>query len=186
MLYIKILPTERRKKMHLWGDEWFEQYGDDLNNAIKSVEQRMHKWAHVEVCGKEKYGTYRDEYFRMWDGSMTQIFLGYRATYKWNIIYKIMWHIDHYLIPVKKTKFGWLKKGLADFNHWIGLTKLVWKWQAKMVNKAFQVTCKEYPNVIDELIVDVDCYEMIKPCKWGDVDGKKIHDKYWKPVNYTQ
>lgn len=61
MLYMKILLTERRKKMHLWGDEWFRQYGDDLNNAIKYVEQRTHKWARVGVCGKEKYGTYRDE-----------------------------------------------------------------------------------------------------------------------------
>lgn len=100
------MPTERRKKMH-WGDEWFKQHGDDLNNAI----MRLHKWAHVGVCGKG-YGTYRDEYFRMWDGGMTQIFFGYRATYYWNIISRIMWHIDHYLIPAKKLKSAGSKRVL--------------------------------------------------------------------------
>lgn len=95
MLYTKILPTERRKKIHC--DEWFKQHGDDLNNANESSQ-----WAHGWVCGKG-YGTYRDEYFRMWDGGMTQIFFGYCATYYWNIISRIMWHIDHYLIPAKKN-----------------------------------------------------------------------------------
>lgn len=169
--------------MHIWGDEWFIEHGKQLYEAIDVLEMRLRKWARVGVYGKEKYGTYRDECFQMWDGSITQIFFGYRATYHLNIISKIMWYIDYYLIPTKKTKFGWLKKGLANFNNWIGLTKLVNKWQAKMVNKTFQVTCKEYPDIVDELISDVDCYKLIKPCKWGDIDGEEIHKKYWIDMN---
>ena len=46
--------------MHTWGDEWFEQYGDDLNAAISYIENYLHKH-HIGVCGKDKYGTYRDE-----------------------------------------------------------------------------------------------------------------------------
>lgn len=168
--------------MHCWGDEWFNQHGDSLYMAIEAVEKRIRKWAKAGVCGKEKWGCYRDDFLTFWDGGIAQIFFGYRATYQRNPISRIMWKIDHALIPVKKTEFGWYKVGLANFNRWIGLTNLVNKWQANMVNKAFQVTCREYPDVVDELVSDTDCYEMIKPCKWGDIDGVEIHRKYWKSV----
>lgn len=88
--------------MHLWGDEWFKQHGDDLNDAIKYVEQRLHKWARVGVCGKEKHGTYRDEYFRMWDGGMTQIFFGYRAMIKNHFLMEK--HMQLILILMKRWK----------------------------------------------------------------------------------
>ena len=63
--------------MHTWGDEWFEEYGDDLNAAISYIENYLHKH-HIGVCGKEKYGTYRDEYLRFWNGGIYQILFGYR------------------------------------------------------------------------------------------------------------
>lgn len=168
--------------MHRWGDEWFQKYGSELNEAIRKLEDRIRKWAKAGVCGKEKWGCYVDEYLTLWDGSLTQIFFGYRATYKWNKISNVMWYLDHYLIPYKKTRFGWLKWGIADFNRLIGLVRLVRWWQKRMINKAFQITCKEHPDIIDELILDTYNYEMIKPCKWGDIDGEKIHRKYWKKL----
>lgn len=168
--------------MHYWRDEWFQKYGPELYGAIEVLENRIRKWAKCGVCGKEKYGTYRDEYFRMWDGGLYEIFFGYRAWPGDGFWQNLLWKIDNYLVPVK-TRFGWSHKGLADFNRWIGLTKMVHKWQVRMVNKAFQVTCKEHPDIIDELVSDTDCYEMIKPCKWGNVDGQTIHDKYWKKLN---
>lgn len=168
--------------MHIWGDEWFKEHGDNLYKAISAVENRIRKWARAGVYGKEKFGTYRDEYFQLWNGGLFQIIYGYRLFHGQNWFSKLLWKIDHNLIPIKKTQFGWLKVGLSDFNHKIGLTKLVWKWQAKMVNKAFQITCKEYPDVVDELIVDTECYSMIKPCKWGDIDGEEIHKKYWRTL----
>jgi len=36
--------------------------------------------------------------------------------------------------------------------------------------------------VIDELICDIDGYEMIKPCKYGNIDGVEIHNRYWKRI----
>ncbi|MDO4465568.1 MAG: hypothetical protein Q4C49_00970 [Bacillota bacterium] len=74
----------------------------------------------------------------------------------------------------------WL--GLIHINNKIGLTKLVNKFQAYQFNKTFQLACKKWPNIIDELISDIDGYEMIKPCKWGDVDGTEIHNKYWTTI----
>lgn len=168
--------------MHIWGDEWFQKYGDQLYKAIDVFEKRIIKWAKCGVCGKEKFGTYRDDFFQMWNGSLAQILFGYRCVYrKW--FEKIICFIDNNLIPIKKTQFGWRKVGLSDFNRSIGLVKLVNKWQAKRLNKAVQITCKEFPDVVDELLSDVCFYKCIKPCKWGNIDGEKIHDKYWKVIN---
>ena len=169
--------------MHYWGDDWFKEHGDNLYSAINAVEKRIRKWARMGVCGKEKFGMYRTDFLTFWGGGLAQIFCGYRAWYGDSWWTKLLFKIDHSLIPTKKTKFGWLKVGLANFNRLIGLTKLVNKWQARQLNKAFQVTCKEYPDVIDELVAETDCYKCIKPCKWGNVDGELIHIKYWTPLN---
>jgi len=166
--------------MHMWGDEWFKRYGDQFYKAINVFEDRIHKWAKCGVYGKEKYGTYRDEYFQMWNGELGTIFFGYKLFHGGSWYEKLVWYIDNYLIPIKKTRFGWLHAGIANFNRWIGLTKLVNKWQARMLNKAAQITCKEFPEVKDELLRDICFYKCIKPCKWGDIDGEALHKKYWK------
>lgn len=169
--------------MHEWGDKWFKKYGKQFDEAIRVLEERIRKWAYCGVCGKEKYGTYRDEYLTLWDGGIRQILTPYKCWVighsKWA---KFLWYIDNHIIPYKKTKYGWLWGGLANLNGKLGIIKLVHKWQAKRINKAFQVTCKEFPELVDELVSDVDCYEMIVPCKYGNVDGAKIHSKYWKTI----
>lgn len=170
--------------MHFWGDKWFKQYGNTFYKAIGVFEERIRKWAKCGVYGKEKYGTYRDEYFRMWDGSISTIFFGYKLFRGAGWFENLMWKIDNCLIPIKKTQFGWYKIGLANFNRKIGLVKLVNRWQARMLNKAAQITCKEYPDVADELLADICFYKCIKSCKWGDIDGEEIHKKYWKTL-YT-
>lgn len=157
--------------MHFWGDKWFEKYGDDLYEAIKKLEYRMRKYGHVKVCGKEKFGTYRDEYLRFWNGGI----YGYKIV---NIPHWV-YVINHGLIKGKETKFGRITYGLCDLTRVIGLTKLVHKFQARGINKAFQITLKEYPHLLDELTSCIDCYECIKPCRWGDVDGVEIHNRHW-------
>lgn len=170
--------------MHSWEDEWFQKYGDELDQAIRELEHRIRKWAKAGVCGKEKWGCYCDDFLTLWDGSLTTILYGYKASIGNGWLERLVAHIDYRLIPYKKTRFGWIKAGLANFNRLIGLVKLVNKWQCRMINKAFQVTCKEHPDIIDELVVDTMCYRVIRPCKWGDVDGEKIHKKYWKTTIY--
>ena len=102
--------------MHCWGDEWFTKYGDSFYKAIHKLESRMRSWAKVGISGKEKWGTYRDEYLALWDGGITQLFFGYRATYQYNPISRTLYRIDHYLIPIHKTKYGWRRVGLANLN----------------------------------------------------------------------
>jgi len=190
--------------MHNWGDEWFEKNGDDLYSAIKYIEDYLHEH-HIGVCGKEKYGTYRDEYLRFWDGGLYQLLFGYRLCirsyrkYKWEWLSEfvdkihsfIYFKIDHGSVSRRKNETieehgkryanrKW--KGLSHINTKIGLTKLINDIQAKHYNIAFQNACKKWPNVTTELIVMTEGYQMIKPGKYGDVDGQKIHDKFWTTV----
>lgn len=163
--------------MHYWGDEWFIKHGNELSDAIGEIERELRK-CHIGIYGKEKYGTYRDEYLRFWDGSLYQILFGYRAcigTYRTKGLYKYEWFTNiiddiHKFIAYKIPRFPkWLRKLVNDH-------------QAKMYNKVFQMVCKKYPNIVDELIMCVDGYDMIKPCKWGNIDGKEIHNRYWRTI----
>lgn len=164
--------------MHYWGDEWFEKNGNDLYEAINFIEKNLRKHQ-IGVCGKEKYGTYRDQFLNFWSGGLYDLLFGHRCyigTFrkypKWigaiiDSIHRFIYYkLDYHVI--------------CPINRKLGLEKLVHDYQAKMYNKTFQLACKKWPNVITELIVDIDGYEMIKPCRWGNVDGTSIHNKYWK------
>lgn len=172
--------------MHYWGDKWFQENGERFYEAIDVFEKRIRKWARCGVYGKEKWGAYRDDFFRMWDGSWSQILFGYKAYYGNNWLEKLIYNIDNRLIPISKNEFGWRKVGLANLHRTIGLTKLVNKWQARQLNKAAQITCKEYPEFTDELLSDICFYKFIKPCKWGNVDGEEIHKKYWRVISPSE
>lgn len=196
--------------MHYWGDEWFRKNGNDLDAAISYIEENLHKH-HIGVCGKEKYGTYRTDFLNMWNGSLYQILFGYRLyigtfvkyPFKWmeklaNKFHKfIYWTIDMGLYG----KYWKLEPDTPDFDkryeeweksHWwkgfkyymckTRLFKMVRQHQIDMLNKTFQRACLKWPNVVDELICDTDCYFLIKPCEWGNIDGDVIHNKYWKKV----
>lgn len=188
--------------MHDWGDDWFKSNGEDLNDAINFIEKNLHKY-HIGVYGKEKYGTYRDEYLHFWSGGLYEILFGYHVWIGTNsfrrfpkiqnmvnkihhfIYYKVDYgtpekyedeSFEEYSIRFKNRKW----KGLIHYSSKIGLTELVYNYQAKMYNKVFQLACKKWPNVIDELIVGIEGYKLIKPCKWGNINGEEIHKKYWK------
>lgn len=70
-------------------------------------------------------------------------------------------------------------KGLCYYNDKIGLTKLVNDHLAEKLNMVFQQVCAKYPDIVDELVSDVTCYHLIKPCKWGNIDGTEIHNRHW-------
>lgn len=178
--------------MHVWGDDWFKKHGDELYNAINEIESGLRKH-NIFVCGKEKYGTYRDEYLRFWDGGFRMLVQMRSFKIKNERVYEFVRRVEHFLdmvdqhiIPGKKCEIGdiacrrWY--GITDLNRKIGLVKLVNKRQFKMYNKVFQTVCKKYPNVVEELIVCIDGYENIKPCKWGNISGKEIHNKHWTPL----
>lgn len=145
--------------MHEWGDEWFQKNGTDLNDAIDYCCRVWRKYGRIAAHGKEKYGAFRDQLMGMWDGGLhSLIWPGYVRI----VSPFLYWKLDKYLIK-PFTKYTGLQ--------WLG----VW-YQKQVYNYAIQKMCKKYPNLVDELVSDLDGYEMVK----GKVDGKTIHEKYWR------
>lgn len=144
--------------MHYWGDEWFEKNGGDLNAAINYCIDTWRKYGRIGTHGKEKYGTFRDQLQGLWDGGLHElIWPGYVRI----VSPFIYWKLDRYFIkPITK---------------YTGLQWLFRRYQKWVYNYAIQKMCKKYPNIIDELVNDLDGYEMVN----GAVDGKEIHKKYW-------
>ena len=150
--------------MHQWGDEWFKTNGNDLYKAIDEFEDICIKYGGIKVYGKEKYGTYRDEYLSLWDGGLHYILFSSVVKIENNFIY---WKLD----PVLKAIFKFTR-----------ILKLVQWYQANVYNYAMQKICKKYPNVVDEMTIMIDGYKMIKPGRFGDLDGLKIHNDNWKTI----
>lgn len=147
--------------MHFWGDEWFKKNGNDLNEAIDFC-MYIFKLARIGTHGKEKYGTFRDHVY-FWDGGLhTLIWPGYVRIMNSFMYFKL----DRYVLR-PFTKYS----GLFFIGSWI---------QYKVYNYAFQIAIKRWPNVKDELICSIDYPELIKPGLFGKVDGRIIHDSYWK------
>lgn len=200
--------------MHFWGDQWFREHGDHLYEAIKYVEKNLRKHG-IWVAGKEKYGTYRDEYLRFWDGTLYHLLFRGRmyvgpynhSRVEWIARLQdwfhefIYWRIDQGWTRemmkeedpekrqalIRKRFIGadgtWSSKGFQSLVMQSRWYKRYIEKKKECYNRVFQEACKKWPDVIDELICDTDGFSMIRPCKWGDIDGKKIHDKYWMPIS---
>lgn len=149
--------------MHYWGDDWFKENGKDLDKAISYCIRIWRRYGRIGTFGKEKYGTFRDHIW-FWNRSITGLFYpGY---------VRIVWPWFYYNIDRK----------LEPFIKFIKLDKLVYWWQRQVYNYAIQKMCKKYPNIIDELVCDLDGYQFIKPGIFGKINGKEINDKYWKTI----
>ena len=48
--------------MHEWGDEFFQQYGPELNKAMDYIRDYVYYRSNYWVMMKEKYGTIRYEF----------------------------------------------------------------------------------------------------------------------------
>lgn len=197
--------------MHFWGDDWFKEHGDHLYDAIDYIEKNLRKNG-ISVCGKEKFGTYRNEYLRFWDGSLYQLlfrgrmYIGPKRRSKIKAVEKlqmwfhtyIYWRIDHgwtWRMLTEKNKEASLeliKEHMKDGRK--GLMDRVrnTRWYARYIerkkdvfNRTFQEACAMWPDVVDELICCIDGWEFIKPGKYGNVSGEEIHRKHWKPVKNT-
>lgn len=150
--------------MHHWNDDWFNKNGDKLYAAIDYFETTVKRYARIGAYGKEKYGTYRES-TTFWDGGIHGLLYHGYAWIKFPFLY---FYVDYYVT-----------KPLTSFT---GLHKLGLWWQKLVYNYAIQTTCKKYPEVVDELVQGLDYYQLVKPCIFGSVCGKTIHEKYWRKV----
>lgn len=153
--------------MHRWNDEWFQKHGDKLYESINYCMSFWRKWGRIGSHGKEKYGTFRD-HITLWDGGIHGlIYPGYARI----VIPFLYWKID----PIIKR-----------INNFFGIRRLFNWWQSQVYNYAIQRMCKKYPEIVDELVSDLDGYEMVKPSIFGKINGEKIHQKYWTTFSSVQ
>lgn len=150
---------------HQWGDDWFKQHGNKLYKAIDYCMDTWLKYGRIGSHGKEKYGTFRD-----------------------HVRFYSAWTAIHCLIRPSHVYYSW-GKTLFNIDLFLGkivrllrINKLIVSWQKIVYNYAVQQACKKYPEVIDEIVADLDGYELIKPGIFGKVDGTKIHHKYWTRI----
>jgi len=151
--------------MHHWDSAWFKENGDRLYDGIALIE-KVWRMGRIGTNGcKEKYGTFRDHSI-LWDGGLFYlIFPGY------------------YYIPTG-WKFIYYRGDpiLRFITKWTGLYFIGSRIQRFFYNLGVQLACKRYPEVTDELVMDLQWPEYIRPGIFGKVDGIKIRNKYWKTL----
>lgn len=193
--------------MHEYYDDWFALHGDELYDAISELKAGFKKHR-LHIYVSEKNGCVRDEVVNLWNGGLFQLLFGYglnvdtdseKGLLKYKPI-RNLWNRFRRFVNFKidagtpsqkegepfseyaKRYEKRLWKGLVHINSRIGLTKFVNGRQAAKINRVFQEVCARHKDIVDELICDLNCYPCIKPCKWGDIDGEKIHRKYWREI----
>lgn len=143
---------------HVWGDEWFQRNGDDLNRAIHQICRDWRRWGRLGCHGKEKYGTFRHHTcFYSGEWPVHELVLPGHVFYRW-----------------PKWVMRW-ELALGRVVRAVRLDRAVRWWQGRVYNWALQRACRRYPSVVDELVSDADFPDLIR----GRVDGRTIHDKYW-------
>ena len=149
---------------HMWGDLWFERNGNDFNEAIYYIMDTWKRYGRIGSHGKEKWGRFRDHvhFYRGWWAVHELVKPGY-VYHQWKWFYKT----DLFL---------------GEIVRFLRLYRPIQWYQAQVYNYAVQKMCKKYPNIVDELVADLDGYELIKPGIFGTIDGRTIHNKYWKTL----
>jgi len=138
---------------HEWGDDW--EHWDMMWKAVSEC-GRVFRKARVFVYDKEKYGTYNCSVLGMYDGTLR-------------------WLLGAYSVRFETNWYDYVDRFFAKILRIIGFVKIVNRLQVKLVNRGLQKIYLKYPEIVNELVCDVDCYEWIK----GEVDGEFIHKKYW-------
>jgi len=147
---------------HNWNDDWL--YWKDLNLAISRIQKICRTYGRINMGGKEKYGTFRDEFRELWDGTLhSLIYPGYvYIQYKRTSLY---FNFDYPVVSKISTV--------------IGLKFIFQRYQRAVYNYAIQSTVSRYPHLKDELVEDLDGYFMVTPGIFGPLDGKEIRSRVW-------
>ncbi len=147
--------------MHMWGDKDFDWKG--LDCAITYCMDFWRKWGRIGSHGKEKYGTFRDHVY-FWDGGIWSLFYPGYVWVKpgfWSFIY---YKLDYYIT--------------RPFTRYTGIARIGFWYQSQIYNYAIQKACRDYPHLINELVMGLDRYDLIKPGIFGPVCGITICKKY--------
>lgn len=145
---------------HDWSDNTFDW--KSLNLAIDYIMSSWRRYGRIGSRGKEKWGNFQD-YPTFWDGGIHSLLWPGYGYIQNRFIY---FTLDYYII--------------RPFTKYTGIYSLGLWYQQQVYNYIIQTACKRYPHIIDELVSDLDSYELVKPGIFGKVDGTIINKKYWK------
>lgn len=123
---------------HIWGDEWFKKYGDQLYSAQSFIYSYVKKWTRCVVITKEKYGTIRYEYIFAPGGSI-----------RFGPAIKLPAIFDKHTTYGRCPRFLFIWNQCWVYRTWIQLGKRVLK-------RAIRIACEKYPDVKDEILADAD------------------------------
>ena len=141
---------------HVWGDEWFQKYGNDLNQAMEFISVECKRRAGMVIMIKEKYGSIRFEYLYFYPNEwpIYGYFYPGRIYYRWP---RWMRRVERLAIKVMDKT---------------GLTKRLHYQQTKTLKAVVFEAIDKWPHLKDEILSDLSCHE--------NIVGKKIHDQYWR------
>ena len=152
---------KRRNVFHEWGDDW--EFWPELDKAIYEMSECARK-ARIFVYDKEKWGAYDASILGFWDGT-------------------IRWALGKYSVRRETHWYDYVDRFFAKIWKAVGIVKLGHKIQEKIYNREVQKVLGHHHNIVHELICDNCLYSLIKPTKFGYIDGKRIYDLYWETVN---
>lgn len=151
--------------MHYWGEDEFDW--ESMWKAVNYCCKKFHRWGRIRCYGKEKFGTFRD-HTDFWDGTLYHLIWPSRVYIRGLIGNFLYYTFDEYFFQY--------------FTRYTGIQWLFVKYQMWLYNYTIQKVCKQYPHLIDELVSDLDHYQLIRPGRFGNIDGTIIHKKYWRSV----
>jgi len=127
--------------MHDWGSEWFEKYGEDLNDAVDFVAHYCMRWGRFGGDHKEKYGTLR--FYAMFHHQLHDLFYPGHYYIRWGKPF--VW-IDHFYM---RGPFGWFRA-------------LIQRWQTKIYRRAYRLALARWPHLRKEILCCADYSELLE------------------------
>lgn len=138
---------------HVWGDEWFQENGKDLDAAIGYIQDYVEKHSLCYVVCKEKYGTFRV------DGLICKLD---RFSAYLNIRIPFL---------TRQTQYGTMPVYLF---HWYSsrLRQRIILHGWRVLWDAVQEAIDKWSHIKDELLEDLAINEWLV--------GQEIHNQYWR------
>ncbi len=130
---------------HIWGDEWFEKYGDDLYQAERYIRGYVKKWSSCNLITKEKYGSIRYEWifppggavsWRKFDYLLAKVF-GKKE------VKPTQWTKESYYVPRIIWQGSWLYRQWSSFGRYV-------------LRKAVLNAIRKWPHIKREIVEDFD------------------------------
>jgi len=130
--------------MHRWGDEWTEQYGADLDDAVRYIGLTLLRWRVPVRDYKEKFGTVRVYTGLGWSflHDMTHPGHAYRR-YKWDWVWRL---------SCKSCGAWW----------WSPIARVSFAIHRRIYRRVYGNAVRMWPHLCTEILCMADWRELLK------------------------